>query len=101
MKKKIEILATVGPTSLNKDILKYLNSKIDILRINLSHVLPDELSEYISYLIKNTKLKICIDTEGAQIRTKVPKKVKLKKNSLFTFRKNKPPYLYLVKYLKK
>ena len=62
MKKKIEILATVGPT-LNKDILKYLNSKIDILRINLSHVLPDELSEYISYLIKNTKLKICIDTE--------------------------------------
>ena len=94
MKKKIEILATVGPTSLNKDILKYLNSKIDILRINLSHVLPDELSEYISYLIKNTKLKICIDTEGAQIRTKVPKKVKLKKNSLFTFRKNKPPYLY-------
>ena len=94
MKKRIEILATVGPTSLNKDILKYLNSKIDILRINLSHVLPDELSEYISYLIKNTKLKICIDTEGAQIRTKVPKKVKLKKNSLFTFRKNKPPYLY-------
>lgn len=101
MKKKIEILSTVGPSTLNKNSLKYLNNKINILRINLSHVTPDRLSKYIKFLRKNTKIRICIDTEGAQIRTKVLKKIKLKKNQVYVFNKNTTPYLYPEEVFKK
>lgn len=101
MKKKIEILSTVGPSTLNKNSLKYLSNKINILRINLSHVTPDRLPKYIKYLRKNTKLRICIDTEGAQIRTKVSKKIKLKKNQVYVFNKNTAPYLYPEEVFKK
>ena len=94
MKKKIEILSTVGPSTLNKDSLKYLSKKINVLRINLSHVTPGRLSRYIKYLKNNTNLRICIDTEGAQIRTKILKKIKLKKNQVYIFKKNTSPYLY-------
>ena len=94
MVKKIEILSTIGPSSLDSKMLKYFNKKVDIVRINLSHVTPDKLSDYIKFLKKNSTSKICIDTEGAQIRTKVYKKVKLKKNRIYTFRKNIMPYLY-------
>ena len=52
------------------------------------------MSNYIKFLKKYSTSKICIDTEGAQIRTKVSKKVKLKKNQIYTFYKNTMPYLY-------
>jgi len=94
MVKKIEILSTIGPSSLDSKMLKYFNKKVDIVRINLSHVTPEKLSNYIKFLKKYSTSKICIDTEGAQIRTKVSKKVKLKKNQIYTFYKNTMPYLY-------
>ena len=93
MVKKIEILSTIGPSSLDSKMLKYFNKKVDIVRINLSHVTPEKLSDYIKFLKKNSTSKICIDTEGAQIRTKVYKKVKLKKSNIH-FYKNIMPYLY-------
>ena len=40
MKKKIEILSTVGPSTLNKDSLKYLSKKINVLRINFDIYIP-------------------------------------------------------------
>lgn len=92
--KNLQILSTIGPSSLNKKILNYFNNKVDIVRINLSHVEPIKLPNYIKFLQKNSTSKICIDTEGAQIRTKTAFKVRLKKNQIFKFYKNMMPYLY-------
>ena len=74
MKSKANILCTLGPASLNKNFLKFSNSKISLLRLNMSHLMPSELPKMIKYIRKFSKVPICIDTEGAQIRTKVKKK---------------------------
>ena len=60
----------MGPSSFNSKVLHNLKKeKIDIFRINLSHTKKENIEKTIIYL-KNNKLKnICIDTEGAQVRT--------------------------------
>ena len=79
MKKKIQIITTLGPSSLNAAFLKFSNNNIDLLRLNMSHIEPEELEEKIKFIRKFTKTNICVDTEGAQIRTKVFKPRDLKK----------------------
>ena len=74
-----EIFCTLGPSSLNKDFLKFSNKKINLLRLNLSHINISKLESNIKFIRKYSNVPICIDTEGAQIRTKVNKKKKIKK----------------------
>ena len=75
---KIKIICTLGPSSFKKKILKLLiREKVDIFRINLSHTNIDEIKKKIEYLKRNKIKNICIDTEGAQIRT-----TQVKKNTL-------------------
>ena len=78
---KRKIICTLGPSSFNKSVL--LNLKkigVDIFRINMSHTSISELENLIIYLKKNKIRNICIDTEGAQIRTtKVKNKIFFKK----------------------
>lgn len=91
MKKKIiKILVTLGPSSLNKDFLKFCaKENVSLLRLNMSHIEPKQLSKTIKYIRKfNSRTPICIDTEGAQIRTKIKKKIKLKKNEKFSISYN-------------
>ena len=71
MKKKIQVIITLGPSSLNGKFLKFSNNNIDLLRLNMSHIEPEELEEKIKFIRKFTNTNICVDTEGAQIRTKV------------------------------
>ena len=78
MKKKIEILCTLGPASLNSKFLKFAKNKISLLRLNMSHIEIRNLKKNITFIQNKTKIPICIDTEGAQIRTKVNKKTKNK-----------------------
>ena len=80
MKKKI--ICTIGPSSSNKEVLSGLKKNgVDIFRINLSHTSLKQLSGKINLLKKNNIKNICIDTEGAQVRTtKVKKKIFFKKN---------------------
>ena len=82
MKKKIEIICTVGPTSLNKEFLKFSKNKVSLLRLNMSHLSLDNLKRSIKFIKKQTKIPICIDTEGAQIR------IKTKKEKFFKFGQN-------------
>ena len=90
MKKKILIISTLGPSSLNPRFLKFANKNIDLLRLNMSHIEPNQLEKKIKYIRKFTKKPICIDTEGAQIRTKVGKEKFLsKKNELKIFHKSR------------
>tara|TARA_Y100000992_G_scaffold302572_1_gene277426 strand:- start:2386 stop:3426 length:1041 start_codon:yes stop_codon:yes gene_type:complete len=68
--RQIKIICTLGPSSFNKSVLKNLRvQKVDIFRINLSHTNINEIKNKINYLKKNKVKNICIDTEGAQIRT--------------------------------
>jgi len=67
---KKEILCTLGPSSLNDYTLARLTELgVDLLRINLSHTKIEDLEDIIQYIRKQTPLPICLDTEGAQIRT--------------------------------
>ena len=76
MSKKIKIICTVGPSSFKKKILNKLKKqKVDIFRINLSHTNKKDIKKKIIYLKKQNIKNICLDTEGAQIRTTLVKKI--------------------------
>ena len=89
MKKKIEIFITIGPSTLNKTFLKKIKKNVNLLRLNLSHVELKNLASTIKFIKKYSKIPICIDTEGAQIRTKVSK--------VFQFRNKQKGKIYKFK----
>ena len=85
----INIFATLGPSTLNKYFLQNLNPRyIKLLRINLSHTDLKEITKIVNYIRRYTKINICLDTEGAQIRTsKLSKKIlNFKKNDIVYFK---------------
>jgi len=92
--KKIEIFCTLGPSTLNKDFLKFTNKNISLLRLNMSHIDINKLKKTIVFVRKFTKVPICIDTEGAQIRTKINKSKKYKINQEFRIYKNKEKFSF-------
>ena len=73
---KTQIVATIGPTSINYAIMKKMaQAGMDIVRINLSHaVRPDmeQIVENVKQLKKETgiKLSLMLDTRGPEIRVK-------------------------------
>ena len=79
MKKEIKIICTLGSTTLNKEFLRFAKNKISLLRLNMSHLSLNNLEKKIKFIKKHTNIPICIDTEGAQIRTKVKNEKLLKK----------------------
>ena len=80
--KKIDIIVTLGPASINKQFLNFINNKASLVRLNMSHVKLQNLEKRISFIKKYCSVPICIDTEGAQIRTKVKKEKYFKKKSI-------------------
>ena len=70
MHKKIIIIATLGPSSLIKEIVMKMDSLgVDIFRISLSHIETKDFEEIINRVRSWTGKKVCADTEGAQLRT--------------------------------
>lgn len=70
MRQKIKILCTLGPASLKeKVILRLANLNIDIFRLNLSHLPLREVENTIKFIQRYVDVPICLDSEGAQIRT--------------------------------
>ena len=88
---KFEIFCTLGPSTINKDFLKFAEkNKVSLVRLNMSHLNLKTLEKNIKFIKKNSKLKICLDTEGAQIRTKlISKPRKIKKGRVFCLDRNK------------
>jgi len=65
-----EILCTLGPASLDRRTIQRLEqSGATLFRINLSHTRLAELPRMIQTIRDATQVPICLDTEGAQIRT--------------------------------
>ena len=82
--KDIKLICTIGPSTFSKNKLLQLKKlNIDLFRINLSHTKVKDLERRIKTL-KNLKItnKICIDTEGAQIRTTLLPKRNFKTNQI-------------------
>ncbi len=66
----IKVLCTLGPASLNKNTIERLHEReVDLFRINLSHTPLEKLAETIECMQKYSTTPICLDTEGAQVRT--------------------------------
>lgn len=95
MKKKIQIICTLGPSSLNSKFLDFANKNIDLIRLNMSHLKISELNNHIKFIKTKTNCPICIDTEGAQIRSKYKKRKFYKNKSLIHIEKNKSNVLGL------
>jgi len=68
--KKIEIFCTLGPSSMTERVVNRLEGLgVDLFRLNLSHIRADEVGEMIEWLHSRTSVPVCLDSEGAQIRT--------------------------------
>lgn len=66
----IQFLCTIGPASHSAEVIQGLESQgATLLRINLSHTPIERLASTIAELRAWTRLPICLDTEGAQVRT--------------------------------
>lgn len=65
-----EIICTLGPSSIHEAVIRRLESLgVSLFRMNLSHTKIHEVESVILAIRKITSIPICLDTEGAQIRT--------------------------------
>lgn len=65
----IELLCTLGPASMNERVIRRLTDLgVALFRINLSHTELADLPGAIELIQRYTKVPICLDTEGAQVR---------------------------------
>ena len=93
-KPKTEILCTLGPASFNEQVIKRLDGLgVSLFRINLSHTKVRDLRAIIENIQTHTNVPICLDTEGAQIRTGdfVEDRIELRENSIVRGRHRKVP----------
>lgn len=64
------VLCTLGPASLNRSVIERLDERrVDLFRINLSHTPLEQVAETIETIRAFSTTPICLDTEGAQVRT--------------------------------
>lgn len=64
------MLCTLGPSSLNRQVIERLQARnVDLFRINLSHTPLDKVEETVKIIQSYSSTPICLDTEGAQVRT--------------------------------
>ena len=65
-----KILCTLGPSSLDEKTIRSLDKAgVDIFRLNLSHTRLEKLESQLRMIRENSDCPICLDTEGAQVRT--------------------------------
>ena len=66
----ISVLCTLGPSSLNRATIERLQGRgVDLFRINLSHTPLHKVAETIDLIQSCSNVPVCLDTEGAQVRT--------------------------------
>ena len=65
-----EIICTLGPASMNERTIKRLEDiGVNLFRVNLSHTKLESLASAIDFIHDVTSVPLCLDTEGAQVRT--------------------------------
>ena len=104
MIRKTKIIATIGPSTATKSMLKKIVLKgVNVCRINFSHITHEKAKEIIS-LIKtvnqelNVNTAILADLQGPKIRIgelKQPLKISVGDELLFTTKKPKDKQIYI------
>src|SRR5688572_22073274 len=87
--KEVELLCTLGPASLNDRVIHWLErAGTSLLRLNLSHTRIEDVERIVAYIQKRTRIPVCLDTEGAQVRTGplVDGKITVRENRFLTAR---------------
>ena len=65
-----KVICTEGPSSLKPKVIRELEALgVSLFRINLSHTSLEDVRPAIAFLQKHSSVPICLDSEGAQIRT--------------------------------
>lgn len=65
-----EILCTLGPASMDVRVIERLAELgVTLFRINLSHTAVEDLEAAIDHVQRASGVPVCLDTEGAQVRT--------------------------------
>ncbi|VAW48815.1 Sulfate adenylyltransferase [hydrothermal vent metagenome] len=65
-----KFFCTIGPASFNKKTLCRLEElEVSLFRINLSHTRVEDIEKSINFIRRYSSVPICLDTEGAQVRT--------------------------------
>jgi pyruvate kinase len=65
-----EIWCTLGPASLNDRVIGRLEELgVSLFRLNLSHTKVEKVAEIVEYVQTHTQVPLCLDSEGAQVRT--------------------------------
>ena len=65
----IQIIATLGPTSLDLDTVQKMEKNgVSLFRINLSLTLLKDVEPLIRQIQSWTDVPLCLDSEGAQVR---------------------------------
>ena len=66
---KIKLICTLGPASLDGDIIRRLDQEgVDLFRINLSHTPLEQVEPTIDFVRRHSAVPISLDTEGPQVR---------------------------------
>jgi pyruvate kinase len=66
---KVQILCTLGPASLQPDVIRRLDERgVDLFRVNLSHTPLEAVAPTIELIQGCSETPVCLDTEGAQVR---------------------------------
>ena len=66
---KVKILCTLGPASLNGEVITQLDLRgVDLFRINLSHTPAEKVEKVVELIRRYSSTPICLDTQGAQVR---------------------------------
>lgn len=89
-----ELLCTLGPASLNAEVIGRLSELgASLFRINLSYTSLDRVASTIRFIQSCTDVPVCLDTEGAQIRTGdfVDGTIKLRENSIVHASRHRVP----------
>ena len=104
MIRKTKIIATIGPSTATKSMLKKIVLKgVNVCRINFSHITHEKAKEIIS-LVKtvnqelNVNTAILADLQGPKIRIgelKQPLKISIGDELLFTTKKPKNKQIYI------
>ncbi len=89
-----DIWCTLGPSSLNDHVITRLEELgVSLFRLNLSHTKVNKLKEILGYIQNRTKVPVCLDTEGAQVRTGdfAKGKITVRENSTIRVHYNRVP----------
>ncbi len=70
MNRHIQLLCTLGPSTLNGASIGQLDEAgVSLFRLNLSHTALEDVERLVDLVHSSTEVPLCIDSEGAQVRT--------------------------------